>query len=143
MRTLKELNDAMRSGDDAVARAAATELANFYIVYNEEYNLLQDMLILTHGQYVVVTQSGAGLDHAKAMALSALELSLQARMALLDQRMRAFHMSDMAISPPDAATVSQVKTLSAKVAELARQNAAINAISQALTDVAYVVNKSW
>lgn len=143
MKTLKQLQDAMQAADIDAARAAAVELANFYIIYNDEYNALQDTLVETHGQYIVATQGSAGVDHPRALELRALELSLTARMALLDEKMRAFHMSDMKINPPSRETVARVKALSGQVAALNGQATAIDAVTKALTDMATIVNQSF
>lgn len=142
MNTLKELQDRMHGDDKDDARAAAVDLANFYFVYNEEYNALQDKLIEAEAAYIDVTQNNTGVDQAEAMRLKAFELSLDARMALLDMKMRAFHQSTTAITPPTVQAVAAIKALSAKVAVLIAKDAALAQVTQALTEMGNIVNQS-
>lgn len=141
MTTLTELQERMNGASDDDALRAARELANFYFIFNEEYNALQDKLIEADAAYVQATQGGQGVDQALALRLQACMLELKARMATLDMHMRAFH-NGSSITPPSAENIAKVKELSKKLAGLIVSDQALDTITGALTDIGNVVKGS-
>jgi hypothetical protein len=136
MPTLTELQDQMNTGDDANKADAAKKLANFYFVYNEEYNA---WLAAEHGAESALfklNHDPDGVDPAERMKLQSLQLRAQSRTKELDERMLAFHAGDAGIRPPSDDTIKEVKRLSGEVSETLVEAAAVETMLSDLTSIA-------
>lgn len=141
MSTLLELQARMAGDDPADAAAAGNELANYFLVYNDEYNTL---LVKQHDAESALFDAShdpAGVDHAEVLHLQGLLLGIGARMKMQDSKMIAFRADDMSIAAPDDATVAQVKQLCDQVAAIAARGAAIEDILTGLGQIAGIVNQ--
>lgn len=142
MPALAEYQERMTGEDKEDALAAATELSNFYFIYNEEYNALLTKQYEAELKLFDVTHAPTGVDQAEALRLQGLILSTGARMKYLDAKMMAFHSSAISITPPTQAVVKKVKALAAELAALVAKDTAIKKITAALTELASLINKS-
>lgn len=141
MTTLADLQTRMNGENAEDARAAAIELANFYFIYNEEYNALQDKLVEADAAYVRVTQGGNGVNQALGLGLQVFMLEVKARMATLDLKMRAFH-NGSSIRPPSSENVAKVKQLSQQMATLIASDQALSSVIDSLTQIGNIVKSS-
>ena len=142
MQTLAQLQARMAGANAADALAAARELTNYFIVYNEEYNALIIKRQDAETSLFDIAHNPAGVDHAQVLHLQGLILGIESRMKVLDGKMLAFQASTLAIAPPGAALVAQVKQLSAQVAVLIARDQAIQAIMLSLGQIAALVNQA-
>lgn len=141
MQTLAQLQ-ARQAGNDAQdAIAAANELTNYFIVYNAEYNTLIQKRQEAESALFDASHDPKGVDHAEVLHLQALILRIESRMKVLDAKMIAFMASTLAIDPPDANLVKQVKQITADVAVLVARDQAIQAILIGLGQIAELVDK--
>lgn len=141
MTTLADLQRRMNGENEQDALAAAVELANFYFIYNEEYNALQDKLVEANAAYVQATQGGNGVDQALGLRLQAFTLEVKARMATLDLKMRAFH-NGSPIKPPNSTNVQTVKDLSRQMATLTAGDQALSSVIDSLAQIGNIVKSS-
>ena len=141
MQTLAQLQARMAGADPDDAIAAANELTNYFIIYNEEYNALIMKRQEAETALFDATHNPAGVDHAEVLHLQGLILGTESRMKVLDGKMIAFQASALAIAPPDATLVAQVKQLTALVAVLVARDKAIQDIMAALGQIAGLVNQ--
>lgn len=141
MSTLAELQTRMNGDDPIDALAAANELTNYFLVYNDEYNVLVQKE--TEAELAIVAESSnpAGVDHSKILDLQSLVLGTQSRMKVQDAKMIAFQASILAINPPTANQVAAVKQLTTQVAAMVVRDQAIEGIMVALGQVASIVNQ--
>ena len=142
MPTLAQLQARMNGPDSDDALKAATDLANYYVIYNQEYNTLIEKQQEAEVALYDVTHNPAGVDQAAALRLQGLVLWTGARMKFLDEKMLAFHASTLAIKPPGTALVAQVKQLTAQIATLIAKDQAVHGIIVALTELSALVNKT-
>jgi hypothetical protein len=141
MPTLAEFQTRMNGEDPDDALAAATALANYYSVYNDEYNAL--IRKKTEAEMAIAAESTdpAGVDHAVILNLQSLVLGIQSREKVQDAKMLAFQASTLAINPPTAAQIQQVKALTTQVAAMVARDQAIQSLMVALGQVAGLVNQ--
>lgn len=141
MQTLAQLQARMAGPNSQDAIAAADELTNYFIVYNEEYNTLIQKRQEAESELFDATHNPAGVDHSEVLHLQGLILGIESRMKVLDAKMIAFMASSLEIAPPDATLVAQVKQLTAQVAVLVARDQAIQAIMVSLGQIAGLVNQ--
>ncbi|KQV94103.1 hypothetical protein [Pelomonas sp. Root1237] len=141
MPTLAEFQTRMNGDDPADALAAATALANYYSVYNDEYNAL--ITKKTEAEMAIAAESTnpAGVDHAEILNLQGLVLGIQSRKKVQDAKMLAFQASTLAINPPTAALIQQVKAISTRVAAMVARDQGIQSLMVALGQLAGLVNQ--
>jgi hypothetical protein len=142
MPNLARLQARMNGADSADAIAAGIELSNYYGIYNDEYNALITKRQEAESALFDASHDPAGVDHAEVLHLQGLILGIESRMKVQDGKMIAFQASALAIAPPDAVVVAQVKALTAQVAVLAAKGAAIEAIMVSLGQIAGLVNQA-
>ncbi|MDO9236471.1 MAG: hypothetical protein Q7U28_10645 [Aquabacterium sp.] len=142
MPKLAEFQARMKGPDADDALKAATDLANYYIIYNEEYNTLIEKQQQAEIALYNVTHNPTGVDQAEALRLQGLILWSGSRMKFLDEKMLAFHASTVSIKPPSKTLVEQVKQLTAQIATLIAKDQAIKGIIGALTELSGLVNKT-
>ena len=131
----------MAAGNTQDAMDAANELTNYYVIYNDEYNTLIIKRQQAETSLFDATHDPAGVDHAEVLHIQSLILGIESRMKVLDGKMIAFQASNLAINPPDAGLVAQVKQLTAQVAVLVARDAGIQAIMVGLGQIATLVNQ--
>ena len=141
MPSLNELQTAMQSKDTAVATEAGRTLANYYYVYNQEYNALVIATQQANAELDNVTHNPAGVNTADALMLQSLVLANEARMKMLDVKMLAFHNSGLNITPPSQAIINKVKDLSGKVALIQVKANAVSQILGLLTQLAQLTTQ--
>lgn len=141
MPTLADLQAQMSSADADAAIAAGNALANYFIIYNDEYNALLMKRQEAETALFDASHNPDGVDHAEVFHLQGLILGINSRMKVQDGRMIAFQTSGLSIAPPDSALVAQVRQLSAQVAVIAARGAAIEAIMVSLGQIAGLVNQ--
>lgn len=141
MSTLSELQARMAGTDQADAVAAGNELANYFLIYNDEYNTLLMEQHDAESALFDASHDPAGVDHAEVLHLQGLLLGIQARMKMQDSKMIAFRADDMTIAAPDDDTVKQVKSLCDQVATIAARGDAIEDIAASLGEIATIVNQ--
>lgn len=141
MPTLAEFQTRMNGEDPADALAAAIALANYYSVYNDEYNAL--IRKKTEAEMAITAESTNpdGVDHSVILNLQSLVLGIQSRKKVQDAKMIAFQASTLAINPPTAAQIQQVKALTTQVAAMVARDQAIQSLMVALGQVAGLVNQ--
>ncbi len=141
MQTLAELQQRM-NGDDAVdALAAANELTNYFLIYNDEFNLLVQKKTEADLAILAASTDPAGADHALILHWQSLSLGIESRMRLQDAKMIAFQASTLAIDPPTAAQVTAVKQLTTQVAAMVLRDTAVKDFMLALGQVGALVNQ--
>jgi beta-lactamase regulating signal transducer with metallopeptidase domain len=141
MQTLAQLQARMIGADAVEAMAAATELTNYFLVYNEEYNTLIMKRQQAESALFVAAHNPAGVDHAEVLRLQGLVLGIESRMKVQDAKMLAFQASTLAITGPDAPLVAQVKQLTAQVAVMIATGEAIKNIMVGLGQIAALVDQ--
>lgn len=141
MPTLEEFQTRMNGGDPADALAAATALANYYSVYNDEYNALIQKKMEAEMAIAAESTNPVGVDHSVILALQSLVLGIQSRKKVQDAKMLAFQASTLAIDPPTPAQIQQVKALTTQVAAMVVRDQAIQSLMVALGQVAGLVNQ--
>jgi hypothetical protein len=141
MSTLDDLQTKMDSDDQAAKQAATKTLADYYYVYNVEYNTLLKSKHRADAELFTSTHNPAGMDMPTVLQLRSMILGLDSRMVKLDQKMVAFHDSTLSIQPPDDATIRNVKTLSEKVAQEQVKGSAIDRIIDSLAQIAQLTAK--
>jgi hypothetical protein len=141
MQTLAQLQARMAGADQADAMAAAIELTNYLLIYNDEYNTLIVKRQDARAAEQAASVNPAGVDHAEVLRLQSLILGIESRMAVQDARLIAFQASSLAINPPDANQVQQVKSLTTQVAAMIARDQGIESIMVALGQIAGVVNQ--
>lgn len=141
MPTLAELQTRMNGDDPNDALAAANELTNYFLIYNDEFNALVQKR--TEAELAIMAQSSnpAGVDHSEILHLQSLVLGIQSRMKVQDAKMIAFRASTLAINPPTADQVAAVKQLTTQVAAMVARDQAIEGLMVALGQVAGIVNQ--
>lgn len=141
MSTLAELQAQMADADPNVARVAATRLANYYSIYNDEYNML--LMKRQEAETVLfdATHDPNGVDHAEVLHIQGLILGTESRMKVQDGKMIAFQNSGLSIGSPDATLAAQVRQLCEQVAAIAARGAGIEAILVALGQIGGIVNQ--
>lgn len=141
MPTLAEFQTRMNGEDPADALAAATALANYYSVYNDEYNALIQKKMEAEMAIAAESTNPAGVDHSVILNLQSLVLGIQSRKKVQDAKMLAFQASTLAISPPTAAQIQQVKALTTQVAAMVARDKAVQGLMVTLGQVAGLVNQ--
>jgi len=141
MQTLAQLQARMTGPDQADALAAATELTNYLLIYNDEYNTLIMKRQDARAAERAVSMNPAGVDHAEVLRLQSLILGIESRMAVQDARLIAFQASALVINPPNANQVSMVRSLTTQVAAMIARDQGIENIMVALGQIAGVVNQ--
>lgn len=140
MPTLAELQTRMNGDDPNDALAAANELTNYFLVYNDEYNALVQKKTGAELAIMAVSSNPAGVDHSEILLLQSLVLRIESRMKVQDAKMIAFQASTLAINPPTPDQVAAVKQLTTQVAEMVARDEGIMGIMVALGQVAGIVN---
>jgi len=141
MPSLNELQTKMQSPDAAVAAEAGKTLANYYYVYNQEYNALVVAKQQANAELDNVTHNPAGVNTADALMLQSLVLANEARMKMLDGKMLAFHNSGLDITPPSQQMIADIKNLSAQVALIQVKADAVSKILGLLTQIAQLTTQ--
>ena len=141
MPTLAELQTRMNGDDPNDALAAANELTNYFLIYNDEFNALVQKK--TEAELAIMAESNdpAGVDHSEILHLQSLVLGIESRMKIQDAKMIAFQASNLAINPPTADQVATVKQLTTQVAAMVARDQAIASLMVALGQVAGIVNQ--
>lgn len=142
MPTLAELQARMKGPDADDALRAATDLANYYVIYNQEYNTLIEKQQQAETALYDVTHNPSGVNQAQALQLQGLILWTGSRMKFLDVKMLAFHASTLAIKSPSNTLVNKVKQLTAQISPLIAKDQAVKDIIGALTELSALVNQS-
>lgn len=140
MTTLSVLLETTATGSTDQKLAAAMDIANFMVLYNEEWNLLLRMEAATRIALYKVTHNEQGVDEIRRLELEYLQTHLYARKAMLDLKMSALYSGEIGISAPGADVVKKVKQLSAAVAADMQRDRAITAILQSLARIAKLVD---
>lgn len=144
MKSLEDLrkiqNDETASDQDRLA--AAMEIANFMVVYSEEFDMLLRLEANTDVAHFKATHDPKGIDQTYRLHLEALQTNIKARKALLDMQMRAILNSEIGIEGPDKPTIDRVKALTAKVASAILKDKAIKGILSALGEITSIVDAS-
>ena len=141
MQTLADFRRRMAGADQADALAAATELTNYLLIYNDEYNaLIMKRQDAKTAEREALTNP-AGVDHAEVLRLQSLILGTESRMAVQDARLIAFHASSLPINPPDANQVQIVKGLTTQVAAMTARGQGIQNIMVGLGQIAAIVDQ--
>src|SRR6202007_2596875 len=83
-------------------------LADYYYVYNEEYNALLTTKENADAALFAEKHGAGGVNMPQVLQLQSMILGLQSRIAKLDEKMLAFHQSTLAITPPDQGTIDNV-----------------------------------
>jgi len=141
MATLAELQAQMADVDPKVAIPAANTLANYYGIYNDEYNTLLMKKRDAETALFDASHDTAGVDHAEVLHLQGLILGIESRMKVQDGRMIAFQSSGLSIGAPDAVLVAQVRQLCVQSSAIAARGAGIEAIMVTLGKIARIVNQ--
>lgn len=141
MSTLAELQTQMADADPNVAIPAGNTLANYYGIYNDEYNTLLMKRQEAETSLFDASHDSAGVDHAEVLHLQGLILGIESRMKVQDGKMIAFQASGLSIEAPDAALVENVQQLCAQVSAIASRDAGIEAIMLGLGQIAGIVNQ--
>lgn len=141
MQTLAQLQARMNGDDPNDAFAAATELTNYFLVYNDEYNSLVQKKAEAELAIIAESSNPAGVDHSVVLHLQSLNLGIESRMKVQDATMIAFQASMLAITPPSTEQFQAVKQLTAQVAAMVVRDQAIESIVAALGQVAGIVNQ--
>lgn len=144
MKTIAELRAVQNdeSAGDKERLDAAMEIANFMMVYSEEFDMLLHLEANTDVAHFKATHDPKGINQAYRLHLEALQTNIKARKALLDMQMRAILNSEIGIEGPGKETIERVKTLTGKVAAAILKDKAIKGILSALSDIAGVVDAS-
>lgn len=135
MSTLAELRAKMNGPDPVVAAAAEDELANIETTFRRGKGALADTLAKLEIELDETANARDGVDQARVSKLLNGIDEIEASMANLDRRMRAFRHSGSAIKPPTPADVNKVKTLTTELAQLQTKDNALGKIIAAATDV--------
>lgn len=139
MTTLKEYEALIDAGGTAGVKAGQ-ELSRFFIVYNKEYNALQDKLAEAEIAYYQVTHSDTGINQAEAMRLQAFMYSVKSRMKILDLKMRAFTEEGIEITAPSLAIVDEIKKLADQLSKLIARDAMLADVTASLQRMAELAN---
>lgn len=131
----------MNGNDANDALAAANELTNYFLIYNDEFNTLVQKKMEAELAIVAESSNPAGVDHSVILHLQSLALGIESRMRVQDAKMIAFQASTLAINPPTAAQVQEVKQLTTQVAAMVARDEAIQGLMVALGQVAGLVNQ--
>lgn len=142
MISLQQLQSRMESGNESEALQAATDLSNFYFIYNEEYNGLQAQHTLVSTALVDAKRNPEGVDQHEVLRLEAAKMDLEGRMAFLDYKMEGFHNSGTLISPPSQTDVDRVKQLSALLSQMTAHDRMTEGITAALIEIGSIVSKT-
>lgn len=140
MQNLAELQARMNGEDPADALAAATDLTNYFIVYNDEFNALVRKKTEVDLAIMAEASNPNGVDHSEILRLQSLGLGIESRMRVQDARMIAFQASTMAIKSPTPAQVLTVKDLAGQVAVMVARDQAIENIMGLLGQIASIVS---
>jgi hypothetical protein len=116
------------------------DLANYYYVYNEEYNALLMTDERTAAALLEIEHDTTGVDAAARLRLRSLQANVLARMHKLDEKMLAFHANALSIKPPTSAQISKVKNLSAQVAQLQVASDTVSGVVGLLTQMAKITS---
>lgn len=141
MSTLAELQARMANADPKIAILAANTLANYYGIYNDEYNTLLTKRQEAKTALFDVSHDPKGVDHAEVLHLQGLILGIESRMKVQDGKMIAFQSSGLSILAPDVALVAQVRQLCTQVSAISPRSAALENIMIALGQIAGIVNQ--
>jgi hypothetical protein len=141
MSTLQNLQSDMASQDGAAKQAATKTLADYYYVYNEEYNAVLTSKEKADAELFQATHNETGVNMPLVLRLRSLILGLQSRQTKLDEKMLAFHSSQLSIQPPDQPTIDQVKALSAEVSQMQLKDTFIDKAADLLTQIATLTGK--
>lgn len=141
MPTLAELQTRMNGDDPNDALAAANELTNYYLVYNDEYNALVQKKMEGELAITAASNNPEGVDHSEILHLQSLVLRIESRMKVQDAKMIAFQASTLAINPPTPDQVAAVRQLTTEVAAMVARDQAIANLMVALGQVASIVNQ--
>jgi hypothetical protein len=138
MPTMKQLRTTMDSGT-ADGAAAGKALADYYYIYNEEYNAILNTRYSVDSALFSVKNGQGPTGPADSIMLESLLLELDARMKRLDQKMLAFQASELSITPPTAAQVAEVKDLTAEVARIQVKAGTVDRILTALSKLVSLI----
>lgn len=141
MPTLAELQMRMNGDDPNDALAAANELTNYFLVYNDEYNALVQKK--TEAELAILAKSSdpAGVNHSEILHLQSLVFGIESRMKVQDAKMIAFQANALAIKPPTPHQVLAVKELAMQVAAMVARDGAIENLMVSLGNIAGIVNQ--
>ena len=141
MPNLVDIQALMADADPSVAIPAAYMLANYYGIYNDEYNMLLMKRQEAETSLFDAERDPAGVDHAEVLHLKGLILGIESRMKVQDGKMLAFRASGLSIVAPDAAMMAKVRDLCAQVSANATRGAGIDEIILGLGQIAGIVNQ--
>lgn len=141
MPNLAELQKLMHGNNKDDAIAAGNALANYYFIYNEEFNTLIKKRQEASSALYDATHNPAGANPAEVLHLQALSLWAESRMRLQDAKLLAFSASTLTIFEPDPILVAEVKNLAAKVSAMQARAQGIDNILQGLAAIAALIDK--
>lgn len=141
MPNLAEIQAQMADADPNIALEAARTLANYYGVYNDEYNVLLMKRQEAETAIQAASTDSDGVDHANLAYLMSLKLNAESRMKFQDGMMIAFQASGLSIAAPDAVLITQVRQLCQQVSQTATKSENIQGILLSIAEIARLVNQ--